>query len=74
MKINYGLNELHRIHEHIGEIVNTDPLTIEWLACGAFLAEAYEIEVTKNGGLDTGKIKEYKAVCQEFLHRNDVGQ
>lgn len=72
MKINYGMDELLEIHEHISEIVNTDPLTIEWLACGTFLAEVYELEVTKHGGLDAEKIEEYKALCHEFLHRNDV--
>ena len=44
---------------------------MEWLACCAFLAEAYEIEVTKNGGLDAEKIKEYKAICHEFLCHDD---
>ena len=71
MKINLGMDELHKIHEHISEIVNTDPLTAEWIACGTFLAEAYELEVTKHGGLDAEKIKAYKAVCHEFFHRND---
>ena len=72
MKINHGINELHKIHEHISEIVNnTDPLTIEWIACSTFLAEAYELEVTKHGGLDAEKIKEYKSLCHEFFHRND---
>ena len=72
MKINYGIHELREIHEHIrGIIDNTDPLTIKWVACSTFLAEAYELEVTKHGGLDAEKITEYKAVCHEFLHRND---
>ena len=76
MKINYGIQKLNEIHEHIRAIVNnTDPLTTEWISCGAFLAEVYELEVTKHGGLDVEKIEEYKAVCHEFLHRNDeVGQ
>ena len=71
MKISYGIHELREIHEHVSEIVNTDPLTTEWIACSAFLAEAYEVEVTKHGGLDAEKIKEYKAVCREFLHHDD---
>lgn len=72
MKINYGIHKLHEIHEHISEIVNnTDPLTIEWIACSTFLAEAYELEVTKHGGLDAEKIEEYKAVCHEFLCHDD---
>ena len=72
MKINYGIHKLHEIHEHISEIVNnTDPLTVEWIACSTFLAEVYELEVTKHGGLDAEKIKEYKAVCHEFLCHDD---
>lgn len=72
MKINYGIHELHEIHKNIIDIVNnTDPLTIEWIACSTFLAEAYELEVTKHGGLDSEKINEYKAVCREFLRHND---
>ena len=71
MKINYGIDKLREIHGHIGEIVHTDPLTIEWLACGTFLAEVYELEVTKHGGLDAEKIKEYKAVCHKFLCHDD---
>lgn len=73
MKINRGMRELRKTHENIIAIVNNnvDPLTTEWLACGAFLAESYELEVTKHGGLDAEKIKEYKALCHEFLHRND---
>ena len=72
MKINYGIHELHEIHEEIIDIVNNmDTRTIEWIACSAFLAEAYEIEVTKHGGLNAEKIEEYKALCHEFLHRND---
>ena len=71
MKINYGINKLYEIHEHISGIVNTDPLTVEWISCSTFLAEVYELEVTKHGGLDAEKIKKYKAVCHEFLHRND---
>ena len=71
-KINYGIDKLHKIHEDIIDIVNNvDPLTIEWLACGTFLAEAYELEVTKHGCLNSEKIEEYKAVCREFLHHND---
>lgn len=72
MKINYGINKLHKIHEDIIDIVNSiDALTIEWIACSTFLAEAYELEVTKHGGLDAGKIEEYKAVCREFLRHDD---
>ena len=72
MKINYGIRELCKTHENMIHIVNgVDTLTTEWLACGAFLAEAYELEVTKHGGLDADKIKEYKSLCCEFLHRND---
>ena len=68
MKINYGIHKLHEIHEHIrGILNNTDPLTIEWIACSTFLAEAYELEVTKHGGLDAEKSKAYKDVCHEFL-------
>ena len=76
IKINYGIRELCKTHENIIDIVNNvDASTIEWIACGAFLAEAYELEVTKHGGLDVEKIEEYKALCHEFLHRNDeVGQ
>ena len=71
-KINYGIDKLHKIHEDIIDIVNNvDPLTIEWLACGTFLAEVYELEVTKHGGLDAEKIKNYKAVCHEFLSHSD---
>ena len=71
MKVNYGIHELREIHEHISEIVSTDPLTIKWIACSTFLAEAYEVEVTKHGGLDAEKIEEYKACGREFFHRND---
>ena len=43
-KINYGIQKLRKIHEDIIDIVNNvDPLTIEWLACGTFLAEVYEL-------------------------------
>ena len=69
--INYGINKLHEIHKHISGIVNTNPLTIEWLACGTFLAEVYELEVTKHGGLDAEKIAAYKAVCREFFRHDD---
>ena len=46
------------------------------MACNAFLVEAYELEVTKHGGLDAYKIdaykiEEYKAVCREFLCHDD---
>ena len=72
MKINYGIDSLLKTHENVIDIVNNiDALTTEWISCGAFLAEAYELEVTKHGGLDAEKIKEYKAICHEFLHRND---
>ena len=71
MKINYGIDKLYEIHEHISGIVNTDPLTAEWISCSTFLAEVYELEVTKHGGLDAEKIKEYKAVCHEFLRHDD---
>ena len=72
MKINHGIHELHKIHEDIIDIVNNiDALTIEWIACSTFLAEAYELEVTKHGGLDAEKIEEYKAVCREFLRHDD---
>ena len=37
------------------------------MACNAFLAEAFELEVTKHDGLDVEKIEEYKALCREFL-------
>ena len=68
MKINYGIRELREIHKNIIDIVNNvDAPTLEWIACGAFLAESYELEVTKHGGLDEEKVKEYKAVCREFL-------
>ena len=68
---NIGIKELREIHKHLSEIVKADPLTVEWLACGTFLAEAYEIEATKHGGLDAEKVKEYKAVCREFLRHDD---
>ena len=71
MKINYGIDKIREIHEHISEIVNADPLTVEWISCSTFLAEVYELEVTKHGGLDSGKIKAYKDVCREFLHHDD---
>lgn len=72
MKIKYGIQKLHEINDHIRSIVNnTDPLTIEWISCSTFLAEVYELEVTKHGGLDAEKIKEYKAVCHEFLCHDD---
>ena len=72
MKINYGIQKLYEIHDHIRSIVNnTDPLTIEWIACGTFLAEVYELEVTKHGGLDSGKIKAYQDACREFLRHED---
>ena len=72
MKINYGIHELHKIHEDIIDIVNNiDEPTIKWIACSTFLAEAYELEVTKHGGLDAGKIEEYKAMCREFLRHDD---
>ena len=71
MKINYGINKLYDIHEHIKDIIDADPLTIEWISCGTFLAEVYELEVTKHGGLDSGKIKAYKDVCRKFLRHED---
>ena len=72
MKINYGLKELLEIHEDMIDIVNhAEPLTVEWLACGTFLAEAYELEVTKHGGLDAEKIEEYKALCRKFFSHSD---
>lgn len=74
MKICYGIHELREIHEHVSGIVNTDPLTTEWLSCCAFLAEAYELEVTKHGGLNAEKIEAYKAVCREFLHPEEFEQ
>lgn len=71
MKINYGIRELREIHKNIIDIVNNvnnvDSPTVKWIACGAFLAEVYELEVTKHGGLDEEKVEEYKALCREFL-------
>ena len=72
MRISHGMRELCKAHANMVDIVNgVDTLTIEWLSCCAFLAEAYELEVTKHGGLDADKINKYKAVCCEFLHRDD---
>lgn len=72
VKINYGIHNLHKIHEDLMQVVrNTDPLTLEWIACSTFLAEVYELEATKHGGLDAEKVKAYKAVCHEFLCRDD---
>lgn len=39
--------------------------------CVAPSSRAYEPEVTKHGGFDAEKIKNYKAVCHEFLCHND---
>ena len=70
--MNYGIQKLNEIHEHIRAIVNnTDPLTTEWISCSTFLAEVSELEATKHGGLDAEKVNKYKAVCHEFLCHDD---
>ena len=69
MKINYGRENLCTVHETLVDCFNgavRRDITAE-LACNAFLVEAYELEVTKHGGLDAEKIEEYKALCREFL-------
>ena len=69
MKINYGIGELKRLHEQLTEYYSekVDSTIIEEMACNAFLAEAYELEVTKHGGLSVEKIEEYKALCGQYL-------
>ena len=73
MKINYGIDELHSTHEALMEHFNgmVSERTTAEMACNAFLAEAYELEVTKHGGLDAEKVNEYKALCREFLNHSD---
>ena len=73
MKINYGRENLYAVHEELVERFNgsvSRGITAE-MACNAFLAEAYELEVTKHGGLDAEKIEEYKALCRKFLGFKD---
>lgn len=67
--INFGRNELYALHDALIEHFNgaVSELTTAEMACNAFLAEAFELEVTEHGGLDAEKIKEYKALCREFL-------
>lgn len=73
MKINYGMDELRSCHDALTEHFSgsVSELTTAEMACNAFLAEAFELEVTKHGGLDAEKIEEYKAVCREFLSHSD---
>ena len=69
MKINYGREHLYAVHEKLVECFDgsvSRSITAE-MACNAFLAEAFELEVTKHDGLDVEKIEEYKALCREFL-------
>lgn len=69
MKTNYGRDHLYALHDALIECFNgavSDVVTAE-MACNAFLAEAFELEVTEHGGLDAEKIEEYKALCREFL-------
>lgn len=73
MKINYGREHLYAVHEELVECFNgsvSRGISAE-MACNSFLAEAYELEVTKHGSLDAEKIEEYKAVCREFLSHSD---
>ena len=69
MKTNYGIHELRSCYEALIEHFNgaVSEMTSAEMACNAFLAEAFELEVTKHGGLDSEKIEEYKALCREFL-------
>ena len=36
------------------------------MACNAFLAESFVLEVMDHNGLDAEKIEEYMALCREF--------
>lgn len=68
MKINYGIDNLQSVYDVLVDTFNgavDAPITAE-MACNAFLAESFELEVTKHGGLDAEKIEEYKALCREF--------
>ena len=69
MKINYSKENLYAVHEELVEFFNGSVSrgTTAEMACNAFLAEAFELEVTKHDGLDLEKIEEYKALCREFL-------
>lgn len=69
MKTNYGRDHLYALYDALIEHFNgaVSELTTAEMACKAFLAEAFELEVTKHGGLDAEKIEEYKALCHDFL-------
>lgn len=71
--INYSLVELDETYKQIRHVLGGYVLCganeglIKEIACNIFLHEAYELEVTKHGGLDIEKIEEYKALCRKFL-------
>ena len=68
MKINYGIEYLCAVHEELVEHFNgsVSRSTAAEMACNAFLAESFVLEVMDHNGLDAEKIEEYMALCREF--------
>ena len=68
MKINYGIDNLQCVYEALVDTFNgaVDAPVIAEMACNAFLAESFVLEVMDHNGLDAEKIEEYMALCREF--------
>ena len=68
MKINYGIDNLQCVYDALVEHFNgsVSRSTAAEMACNAFLAESFVLEVMNHNGLDAEKIEEYMALCRGF--------
>lgn len=68
MRINYGIDNLQCVYDELVDTFNgavNASVTAE-MACHAFLAESFVLEVMDHNGLDAEKIEEYMALCRGF--------